>query len=171
MSPRLVPEYDEPRWLLKALRETTHELESQLWDLDEDELRWRPSDDGLCLKEIAAHLRDCEEHFLRTLEAIAYQDAPRIDAFDADALVLDRDYRESEVYETLEQLERLRYRSVSVLWNLDDDDWERTGMHPYLGPVSIARLAREQSQHDLEHLWQARRVRDALAARVPARRR
>jgi hypothetical protein len=171
MSPEPVPEYDESRWLLKALRETAHELGSQLWRLDEDDLRWRPSDDGLCLKEIAAHLRDCEEHFVRALEAIAYQDAPCIAAFDADALVLEGDYREGDVYETLEQLEHLRYRSVNLLWNLEDGDWERAGVHPYLGPVSIARLAREQNEHDLEHLWQARRVREALAARVPARRR
>ena len=108
---------------------------------------------------------------MRALEAFAHQDAPCIAAFDADALVLERDYRESDIYETLEQLERLRYRSVNLLWDLDDDDWERTGAHPYLGPVSIARLAREQNEHDLEHLWQARRVREALSAWVPARRR
>jgi len=72
------------------------------------------------------------------------------------------------VYETLEQLEHLRNRSVNLLWDLADEEWERAGIHPYLGPVTIARLAREQSQHDLEHLWQARRVRAALESRVPA---
>lgn len=169
MSTRPVPEYDESRWLLKALRETAHELESQLWGLDEDDLRWRPSDDALCLKEIAAHLRDCEAHFLRTLETIALEDVPCVAAFDADGLLLDRDYRDSDVYESLEELERLRYRSVSLLWQLADDEWERSGIHPYLGPVTIARLAREQSQHDLEHLWEARRVRALLEERVPAR--
>ena len=168
MSPRPVPEYDESRWLLKALRETAHELGSQLWGLDEDGLRWRPSDDGLCLKEIAAHLRDSEEHFVRTLEAIAGRDVPCVSAFDADALLLDRDYRQSDVYESLEQLEHLRNRSVNLLWNLEDEEWECAGIHPYLGPVTIAALAREQSQHDLEHLWQARRVRAALEDRVPA---
>jgi hypothetical protein len=169
MSTRPVPEYDESRWLLKALRETAHELESQLWGLEEADLRWRPTDDALCLKEIAAHLRDCEEHFLRTLETIAYEDVPCVGAFDADGLVLERDYRDSDAYSSLEELDRLRYRSVSLLWQLEDDEWERSGIHPYLGPVTIARLAREQSQHDLEHLWQARRVRALLESRVPAR--
>lgn len=171
MSPRLAPEYDESRWLLKALRETAHELEAQLFGLDEADLRRRPDDDTWCLKEIAAHLRDCEEHFLRSLELIAFQDCPRIPAFDADALVLENDYRETDVYEALARLEQLRYRSVSLLWGLTEEDWGRTGLHPYLGPVSIAQLAREQSQHDLEHLWQARRVRQQLAERAPARRR
>lgn len=166
MSPRFPPEHDEPRWLLKALWEAAHELESQLWGVDEDDLRWRPSDDAWSLKEIAAHLRDCEEHFLQSLETITFQEEPRISAFDADALVLERDYREIDLFETLERFEHLRQRSATLLWSLMPEDWERTGIHPYLGPVGIAQLAREQNKHDLEHLWQARRLRQAIAERT-----
>ena len=165
MSPRVAPEYDESRWLLKALREAAHELEAQLWGLDEDDLRWRPSDDAWSLKEIAAHLRDCEEHFVEVLELISTRDEPRIPAFDADAQVLEHDYRETDLDETLGHFEELRQRTVGLLWR---EDWERTGRHPYLGPVTIAELARKQSEHDLEHLWQARRLRETLAQRAPA---
>lgn len=168
MSPRFDSEGDETRWLLKALREAAHELESQLWGLDEDGLRWRPSDDAMSLKEIAAHLRDCEQHFVQSLELIVTEDEPRIAAFDADALVLDRDYREVDLYDVLEEFGYLRHRSVSLLWGPAGYDWERTGLHQYLGPVSIAQLAREQSQHDLEHLWQARHLRELLGERAPA---
>ena len=168
MSQRFPPEYDESRWLLKALRAAAHELESQLGGLREEGLRWRPDEDGWSLKEIAAHLRDCEEHFLRSLELIAYQDTPRIPAFDADALVLEHDYRTIDIYVAMERLEYLRHRTVSLLWGLAPEDWERTGQHPYLGPVSIARLAHEQNEHDLEHLWQARRLQERLAARAPS---
>ncbi|MGB2695944.1 MAG: DinB family protein [Dehalococcoidia bacterium] len=161
-----MPEHDESRpdgrWLLKALREAAHELESQLWGLDEDDLRRRPSDDAWCLKEVAAHLRDCEEYFLETLELIAYRDEPRLEAFDADGLVLDRDYRETDLYEALERFEYLRHRTVNLLWSLEGEGWERAGVHPYRGPVSIAQFAREQNEHDLEHLWQARRLRETL---------
>jgi hypothetical protein len=162
MSPRLAPEYDETRWVLKALREAARELESQLWGLEEDDLRRRPSDDDLCLKEIAAHLRDCEEHFLECLELIAFGDQPRLPALDPDLLLLETDYRELDLYDSLERFEYLRHRSVNLLWSLEGDDWERTGTHPYRGVLSVAQLAREQNEHDLEHLWQARRVREAL---------
>ena len=168
MSPRFAPEYDESRWLLKALREAAHELESQLWGLSEDDLRWRPSDDAWSLKEIAAHLRDCEEHLLESLELIDCQETPRIPAFDGDALVLERDYRATDLYDVMERFAYLRHRTVNLLWSLTPEGWERNGLHPYLGPVSIARLAREQSEHDLEHLWQARRLREALAERTPS---
>jgi hypothetical protein len=161
MAPYLSDEPDEERWLLKALRETAHELESQIWGLDEEDLRRRPSEDSMCLKEIAAHLRDCERYFLRTLELITLESEPRIQSFDGDALLYERDYRESDVFDSLEELSYLRQRAVSLLWQ---EDWDRTGMHPYLGPVSVRQLARAQSEHDLEHLWQARRLREGAGA-------
>ena len=177
MSLQLVPDHDESRWLLKALRETAHEFESQLWGLDETDLRWRLSDDaddaddadgGWCLKEIAAHLGDCEEHLLHSLELIVHQETPRIPALDADALVLEHDYRQLDLYEQLERFEYLRQRTVNLLWSLMPEEWERTGLHPYQGPMSVLRLVHEQNEHDLEHLWQARRLRQALAERAPS---
>jgi uncharacterized damage-inducible protein DinB len=167
MAPRFADEYDESRWLLKALRETAHELESQLWGLDEEELRRRPGEDAWSLKEIAAHLRDCEEHFSRCLELIETRNNARLPAFDADALVLERDYRDCDLYEAVEGFAQQRSQTVSLLWT--GLDWERTGMHPYLGEVSVGQLARRQSEHDLEHLWQARKVRMALEQGAPAR--
>ncbi len=162
MSPRFAPEYDESRWLLKALREAARELESQLWGVGEDELRWRPNDDSWCLKEIAGHLRDSEEHLLQAIELISLQDEPRLPRSDADALVEDGDYREIDVYDALERFEYLRHRTVNLLWSLSEEDWERTGRHPYRGTLSITQLAREQNEHDLEHLWQARHIREEL---------
>ena len=167
MLPRIVPEYDETRWVLKALREAAHELEAQLSGLRDKDLRWQP-DDGWSLKEIAAHLRDCEGHFVECLELIVAR-ARSIPCFDADALVFERDYRSINVYEAYERFEYLRYRSVSILWELEAEDWDLTSEHPYLGPVSILRLAREQSQHDLEHLWAARRLHEQLVDGAPAR--
>jgi hypothetical protein len=161
MARRYPDEYDEPSWLLKALREAAHELESQLWGLDEAELRRRPNDDAMSLIEIAAHLRDCEEYFLSTLTLVFSNDEPPIRAFDADALVLDRDYRSADLYELLEQFESLRQRSVRLLWM--EDDWSRAGVHAYRGTVTAGQLVREQSEHDLEHLWQARRLRELLS--------
>lgn len=171
MVSRSDEEHDEARWLLKALREAAHELESQLWGLDEDDLRWRPEDDAMSLKEIAAHLRDCEEHFAESLATIVHEDRARLRAFDADALVLDRDYRQVDLYEALERFESLRGHAVNLLWSLAPEDWERTGQHQYRGPVSVLQLAREHNEHNLEHLWQARRVRSTLEERVTSTRR
>jgi hypothetical protein len=169
MSPRPVPEYDEQSWLMKALREAAHELGSQLWGLDEDDLRWRPDEDAMSLKEIAAHLRDCEEYLLESLQQISYHDEPCLGRFDGDVLVLERDYRDVDLAYTVEGFESLRGRTTMLLWSLASPDWDRTGVHPYRGPVSLLQLVREQNQHDLEHLWEARQLRERLAGRTEAR--
>ncbi len=122
-------------------------------------------EEGWSLKEIAAHLRDCEEHFFLSLELLCSRDEPRIPAFDADALVLERDYREVDLYEVLERFGYLRDLSLELLWQTEPG---RSGIHPYLGRVTIAQLARRQNEHDLEHLWQVRKLVEALGQRAAA---
>ena len=63
----------------------------------------------------------------------------------------------------MDEFASLRRQSVYALWELDEDDWERRGVHPYLGPLTIMQVAREMNEHDLAHLWQLRRLCDALA--------
>ncbi len=163
-----VPDSDEPRWRLKALREAAHELESQLWEADVQDQRRRIADDAWSLAEIAAHIRDREQHFLRSLELIFAWDAARIPHFDGEALAMERDGQQLDMYEALDRYTYLRHASVNLLWSADADAWEKTGIHPYLGPVSVRRLAREQNEHDLEHLWQVRQLRETLASSAPA---
>ena len=52
-----------------------------------------------------------------------------------------------------------------MLRTLDEDDWQRTGIHPYRGKVSIHDIARELHEHDLEHLYQARIIREHLTGK------
>ena len=169
MFPHEIEGSSESRWLLKALRESAHELESQLWGLDEQALRWRPSHDAMSLKEIAAHMRDCEQHFLTSLELITEREEPKLKSFDGDALVMDHDYQEIDLYEALELFSHLRHRSVNLLWGPALGEWDRIGRHPYLGTVTIAQLVREQNEHDLEHLWQARNIRESLTQSATSR--
>lgn len=49
----------------------------------------------------------------------------------------------------------------------DVDDWELCGLHPYRGCVSIYDFAREVQEHDLEHLNQARPLRELVMERFP----
>ncbi len=52
---------------------------------------------------------------------------------------------------------------MDVLWGSALGECDRKGRHPYWGTVTIAQLVREQNEHDLEHLWQARNIRESLA--------
>jgi len=158
-------EEGEQRWVLKALREAGDELMGQFHGAREKELRWRPQDDEWSLKEIAGHLRDNEELALEQMRLMAGHEEPPLPARDVDALPLERDYRSADVQELLGAFAGLRRQTHRLLWSLASDDWERCGRHPYRGEVTIAQIARDLAEHDLGHLWQARRLRETLLRR------
>lgn len=152
-------DYSSQRWMLKALHEAAEELKEQLRGLSEMDLCRRPAPDEWSLKEIAAHLRDAEAWFLERLELIVGADEPRLPDIDIDAYVLERDYRSLDLYEVLREFSRLRRHTTGLLWALEPSDWEREGLHPYRGRLSIMQVARDMNEHDLGHLWQVRRLR------------
>ena len=56
-------ERDPLGWVMKALREAGSSITSELAYIDDRASTQRPAEDELCLKEIAAHLRDAHPSF------------------------------------------------------------------------------------------------------------
>jgi hypothetical protein len=153
------------RWLMKAVRESTGELFSQFSGLNESALRWRPGEGDLSLKEIAGHLRDAESLWQRQIELVAHEPEPRLPHEAIEVLPYEHDYRDEPLSRLLDEFEMARQETVWILRSLDDDEWHRTGIHPYRGAVTILDIVRELHQHDLEHLYEARRLRDSVERR------
>ncbi len=150
------------RWLLKAVREAAGEVFQQFRGLDDASLRWRPRDDEWCLKEIAAHMRDAELMYQRQIEAIAHYRSGLLPYEAVDVLPSETPYRDMPLRDFLWDYEAAREETVWLLYTLDEDDWSREGEHPYRGTVSLYDIARELHEHDLEHLFQARRLREQV---------
>jgi hypothetical protein len=159
---RPVPEYDAKSWLLKALRETAHAMESLLWDLDEDALDRVPEEGEWSCRQLVSHMCGMERRYIDRLERMVRMEEPRIAAFDADSIEQSEEAPEEDesVFEQMDEFSVQRRQAVYLLWSLDDEDWRRRGIHPYLGPLSITQVAREMNEHDLAHLWQLRRLCD-----------
>ena len=160
---RPVPEFDPRGWLLKALRETAHAMESLLWNLDEDALDRRPAEDEWSCLELVSHMTEMERRYVERLERIVRLDEPRIPAFDGDSIEREVPLDGATAFDLMEEFGVLRRQAVYLLWSLDDRDWERKGVHPYLGALTITQSAREMNEHDLAHLWQLRRLCDAFS--------
>jgi hypothetical protein len=155
-------ERDSSGWAMKALREAGGTLVSEFAGLDDDALRQRPAEGELSLKEIAAHLRDAEK--LVSAQITSAVETPRktLPHWDVDVLPYERDYRGSDLLRVLGELRELRRETTSLLWMLSGSEWRRRVRHPYRGEITVETIARELAQHDLEHLWQVRRLKHEL---------
>lgn len=154
----------DPSFLLKALSEASGELQRSFYGLTPRELMVPGigQDEGWHLLGIPMHVRDVERGVLRQYEAILSRRESDIPHVDFDDIPFEEDYCEEDEEELLEEFHYLRRRTSYMLWDLMPSEWERGGTHPYRGRMTLLQIARETYQHDLEHLWQARRMVDAL---------
>lgn len=155
-------EEGERRWLMKAVREAAGELWAQFRGLERRALRWRLHEDEWCLTELAGHLRDAEQLYQLQMELIAREPEPYLPYEAIDLLPAERGYRDENAEQLLQEFAFARDETVWFLRMLRDSDWERIGRHPYRNVVTLHDIVREMHQHDLEHLRQARRLRDAV---------
>ena len=155
--------------MLKALREAGNSLLWELYGLGEEELRWRAAEGEWSLKEIAAHLRDAEELALAQLNAFVSGSCSPLPVWDVDLLPQERDYQSEEIAGLLASFRGMRRETTYLLWGLTGADWGRAAGHPYRGSVTLEEIVRELAQHDLEHLWQVRQLKERLREAVSAR--
>ncbi len=155
----------DPSFLLKALSEASGELQRSFYGLSPRDLMQPGSgvDEGWRLLGIPFHMREVEKGIIRQYETILHDRGAEIPHVDFDDIPFQEDYCEEDEEELLEEFHYLRRRSSYRLWDLMPTEWERAGIHPYRGRMTILQIVRETYQHDLEHLWQARRMIDALS--------
>jgi hypothetical protein len=109
----LLDRADPQSFVLKALREAGSSIISEMYDVDEELLDVSPADGVLCLKEIAAHMRDMEELALTQMAAIAEGSRRALPAWDVDLLPLEREYRSEDVEVFLSEFRGLRRETTS----------------------------------------------------------
>jgi hypothetical protein len=152
-------EPDNQRFLLKAIGEAGRELMEELYGIGIREAE-RPWPNGWSYLLIAAHVRDNEEIILSYLERILARRNTRLEALDAERVLDDPSLVTEDLDQLVNEFLYLRRRTQYLLYDLSPGAWERCGIHEYRGPISVLQLARELNQHDLEHLWQVRRMRE-----------
>lgn len=155
----------DPSFLLKAMSEGSGELRRCLYGLRRRDLLRASSgdDEDWCLMAIPFHMLQVERGVSGQFERILSSREPEIKHVDVDDIPFREDYVEADEEELLEEFHYMRRRTSYMLWGLSPSEWERGGTHPYRGRLTMLELTRELYQHDLEHLWQARRMLEALA--------
>jgi hypothetical protein len=139
-------------------------MESLIWELDEDALTRTPDADEWSCAELINHMCEMERRYIEWLERIVRMDTPALKPFDGDSFDTVAPDDALATFDLIDDFGVRRQQTVHLLWSLDETDWDRRGFHPYLGNMTVTRIAREMNEHDLAHLWQLRRLCDRFEA-------
>jgi DinB superfamily len=147
-----------PEESLACMARTPGALGAAIADAADPALSRRPAAHAWSAKEVVCHLRDTEEHFLNFAQAVLDMDEPPYSPGETERWVEDRQYRRNDTGEALAAFARRRTESLAFLRHLTATQWERRGVHPTRGPLTLAALAELWARHDADHLDQLARA-------------
>jgi DinB family protein len=161
---------------LRRLARTAGDLVACLHGQEPAALVRRPTRESWAPIEILCHVRDIEELVLMRLELIAAVDEPVLGAAGHGTRALglrpdgqaaapdrwaeDRQYLGNDAVEALAAFRRRREETLAHLGSLEPAGWQRGGLHPRRGRMTVDDFVTDQAWHDDVHLDQLRRALD-----------
>lgn len=147
---------------MDVLRSTPTAVRTSSAGLTEEALS-RPEAPGKwSVRQVVRHLADSEIVWAWRLRLTLAQDRPPLTGYDQDAWADRLLYAEADLPDTLDEFAMLRRGNLRLLERASSADLERVAVHAERGEESVAHMTRLYAGHDLLHLRQIQRIREAL---------
>jgi hypothetical protein len=143
--------------LLDHLEQSTRGMDDAALGTPEKPGKWS-------VLQVIQHLADTELIQGYRMRSILAQPGCKILGIDQDAWASECLYDRVELPVALEQLRAMRAANLGLLRRLDDEQWERSGVHAERGGESVRRIFLLVAAHDILHRNQIERIKRALAA-------
>ena len=144
--------------LLARLAEAPRSLASAIGGLG-DAARRRPPDGKWTILENACHLRDIEFVYAERFTKTAFQERPSYGMLDNDRTAAALRYNEQDPRVVAKEFASRRSDTLTLLRALPHAAWQRTGVHPLRGELTLEALAEHLARHDESHLERIRTLR------------
>jgi hypothetical protein len=118
----------------------------------------RPDAKNWAATEVVCHLRDTEELFMARFATIVAASDPPLAPPDPDRWAEERQYLRNDAAEAAAAFRKRRGESLAFMKTLAPGDWERGGIHPVRGKVTLDAFLTLMAWHDDNHLDQLRRA-------------
>lgn len=149
---------------LALLEATESQLRREVADLSRDQLV-RPEAPGKwSIRHVIQHLADSELVWGWRLRMVLAHDRPTITGYDQDLWADRLGYDQVDAEHALQVYGVLRNANLALLRRVSGADLERTGVHAERGEETVAHMMRLYAGHDLLHLRQIERIREAIGA-------
>lgn len=143
---------------LRRMARTADDLAAAIAGQPESVLARRPDAKNWAAKEVVCHLRDAEELFMDRFQTIAAVDEPRLFPPTPDRWAEERQYLRNDAAEALGHFRQRREESLAYLRGLSPEGWQRGGVHPVRGRLTVGDFVTLMAWHDDNHLKQLERA-------------
>ena len=144
--------------LMARLTKTEEEYSAAIEGVSESVLSRRPNEKDRAAKEIVCHLRDAEEFFMQRFQIILAKNEPEFPPSEPDRLAVERQYLRNDALEALSSFRKRREETLKFLRGLKPEQWDRAGIHPTRGPMTIKDYVELMANHGQIHLEQLKRA-------------
>lgn len=122
--------------------------------IPEDQTRWKPDPESWSILEVVCHLVDEEERdFPVRLKMILEKSEKPWPPIDPEGWVIEHQYLEQDLFESLDRYMTLRNESLEWLDSLENPDWE-TAYEASFGEIKAGDMFVSWVTHDLLHMRQ-----------------
>jgi len=138
----------------EVLTSTAAQLRQLIAGRSQDDLARKPAPGRWSVREILAHLADCEVVMGWRLRSVLATNGTTLQPFDQNIWANVFKYEETPTADSLDLFEVSRRSNVRLLRSLDPAMFDNFGMHQERGRETVRHLIRLNAGHDLNHLRQ-----------------
>ena len=151
---------------MEVLKDTAGALRQAISGLSEAQMATPETPGKWSIRQVLRHLADSDLVWGFRLRLVLAQDRPPLTGYDQDRWAERLHYDEADVTTALDEFTLLRRGNLALLQRAAPADLKRVGVHAERGEESVEHMIRLYAGHDLLHLNQIARVREAVARTV-----
>jgi len=148
---------------LEVQSHTAQSLRAAIKGLPEKALATPERPGKWSIAQVCHHLADSEIVYGWRLRLVLSQERPAITGYDQDAWTARVGGAYRDAAHAIDIFALLRDSHILLQRSLTPAQWEHVGMHSERGPESVRLMAKLYAGHDLAHLKQIARIRQAIA--------
>jgi hypothetical protein len=147
---------------MDVLERTVDAMRSAIAGVSDTHLSQLESPGKWSLRHVVQHLADSELVWGYRLRLVLAQERPPLTGYDQDLWSERLHYERAAIGEALDLFAVLRRSNLRLLVDASPDDLQRVGLHAERGEESVGHMIRMYAGHDLLHLRQLARIREAV---------
>ena len=149
---------------IDVLRATPDALNRAIGGLTEPQLSQPEAAGKWSIRQVVRHLADSDLVWGYRVRMVLAHDRPTITGYAQDLWADRLHYDQASVEISLEEFRVLRRSNLRLITAASPDEHQRVGVHAERGEESVAHMIRLYAGHDLLHLRQIERIREAIHA-------